>query len=206
LRSRSGSSSWVSPGSYCFFQDPVQALQRGELEGGDQALAVGGAVDPPVVHAHQVAVSSEPYVALQAVRALGDGPLVGLQGVLGFGSTRAAVSDDLRASGGMCGGCQGHETIVTPQAGYTLKQHTPLLDRSGPAESRDVKGVWSVAVGGVVVVDVDAFLADLFVDGFLVGDGLGADLDLLDRHGLLGQHRALGVQRDLVLAVPDLGV
>ncbi len=65
---------------------PGAEVERGqvrELQGRDGAAAVGGAVHPAVVDADQMAVRGEPYVALQPVGALFDGPAIGGQRVLG---------------------------------------------------------------------------------------------------------------------------
>ena len=52
-------------------------------------------------------------------------------------------------------------------------------------------------------VDLDLLLADLVADLLLPGDGLLVQADALDRHGLLLDDRALGVQGDLVLLLAD---
>src|SRR5690242_17013822 len=61
---------------------------------------------------------------------------------------------------------------------------------------------WS-AVGVQVGLGLDPLLADLAVDGPLLGDLLGLQADPLDRDGLHPRHRALLVQRDLVLRLGD---
>jgi hypothetical protein len=61
---------------------PVQPLELGQLQGRHEAAAVGGPVDAPVVHAHQVTVGGEPDVALERVGADLDGLEVGGEGVL----------------------------------------------------------------------------------------------------------------------------
>ena len=50
---------------------------------------------------------------------------------------------------------------------------------------------------------VDLLLADLLGDLLLLGAGLGAQADPLDRDGFLGHHRALGVQGDFVFFLAD---
>ena len=46
----------------------LELLELVEVQGGDDAAAVGGVADPPVVHAHQHAVAGHPHVALHARR------------------------------------------------------------------------------------------------------------------------------------------
>ena len=94
LRSRSGIS--TSPPCALLPGAPVQALERGQLERGDAADAVGGAVDPPVVDADQVPVGGQPDVALEGVGALVDRAQVGLERVLRLVPAGSSVGDDLR--------------------------------------------------------------------------------------------------------------
>ena len=56
---------------------------------------------------------------------------------------------------------------------------------------------------GAGVVDLDLFLADLAGDGFLVGDGFGAEPDPFDRDRFGGHDGAFGVQHDFVFFLGD---
>ena len=60
----------------------IELAQLRQRHLADQAGAVGRAVHPTVVHAHQMAVPGQPDVALHAVGALLQGQLVGGKGVL----------------------------------------------------------------------------------------------------------------------------
>lgn len=74
---------------------PVEPLQLCQLQRGDDAGAVRGAVHRAVVNADQVPVGGEPDVALQPVRADLDGVQIGRERVLGLSVTRPTMSNDL---------------------------------------------------------------------------------------------------------------
>ena len=73
----------------------VERRQLGELQGGDGAAAVGGAVDPPVVDADELAVRGQPDVALQGVRAVLDRLPVRGERVFGDVLGGSPMGDDL---------------------------------------------------------------------------------------------------------------
>ena len=81
----------------------LELLQLGQVQGRDDAAAVRGVPDLPVVHADQDAVAGHPHVALDGVRADRGGLAVGRQGVLGGLRGRAAVGDDLGPVNGVGG-------------------------------------------------------------------------------------------------------
>src|SRR3954464_4385285 len=56
-----------------------------------------------------------------------------------------------------------------------------------------------------VALGLDLLLADLLADGLLVGVDVLAEADALLRDGALLDDRLLGVERDLVLLLGDLG-
>ncbi len=89
--------------------EPVEVVQGHDR---DHAATVARAVDPPVVHAHQVPVGREPHVALERVGAVVDSLLVGGEGVLGSIGARPAMGHD---SGHGAHRCTAHVTIPDGQ-------------------------------------------------------------------------------------------
>src|SRR5215218_231374 len=97
--------------------------------------------------------------------------------------------------GRCCTGCHR-----LPSAGTCLSR---LWSSAGSrARSGPVRAGAGAVFGGV---ELDLLLADLAADGLDFGDGLGAELDPLDRDGLGADHGPLRVQGDLVLLRRDRG-
>lgn len=101
----------------------VEGGQIGELQGGDGAASVGGAVHAAVVYAHEVPVGGQPYIAFQCVGAVLDGLLVCGQSVFRGVLGGSSVGDDLDA----VLPCLSHPAMVSPRRGK--RGAVPLLGR-----------------------------------------------------------------------------
>ena len=104
---RSGGLLAVLPGA------EVECGEIGEFQGGDGAAAVGRTVHPAVVHADQMAVGGQPYIALQGVGAVLDGLPVGGEGVFRGVLGGSPVGDDLDAGAAAC--------VRSPRHGVTAR-------------------------------------------------------------------------------------
>ena len=126
-RSGSLSGDSVSPGRSAMLpRGPVELLEPGELQRRHDALAVGGAVDPAVVHADQVVVGGEPHVALDPVGARARTPCGRPAGCVGLLVAGAAMGDDEAGadrSGGS--GCPRRQRPLHDV-------HSRILTRPGP--------------------------------------------------------------------------
>jgi hypothetical protein len=77
------------------------------------------------------------------------------------------------------------------------------VDRGSQRRPGRSAATGGVVASGVAVVEFDLFLADLAPDGLLVGDGLLAQADSLDRDGFGVDHGSFGQKVDLVLLFGD---
>src|SRR6476646_5343814 len=80
--SETRSSSGSRPVSPWLPSAEVEFAQLRQRHLADQAVAVGGAIHPPVVHTHQMPVAGEPNIAFDTVGALFEGQFIGGQRVL----------------------------------------------------------------------------------------------------------------------------
>jgi hypothetical protein len=96
----------------------LEPLQVGKVKSRDYAPAGRGAVDAPIVDAHQRAVTGHPHVALHGVRAQPYGLPVGGQGVFRLVRRGTTMGHDF--DGAQLGAVYCHHPATVPEASSAL--------------------------------------------------------------------------------------